>query len=1211
MGAGGPLRFALFGPVRAWRGAEQLDLGAARCRAVLAVLLLHANRPVRRESLIEAVWGESVPAYAVNQVQKYVSGLRRVLEPRRGARSSSGILNWTDGGYVLEVEPDALDLTSFELRVARGRDAQARGEAMPAAAELHEALALWDGPALANVSSPFLDAERDRLAELRVAVLEERIKADLDLGRHGKLVPELSRLVAEFPLRESFAALLMLALYRSGRQGDALATYHDVRRSLREQLGVDPGSEVREMHERILASCSSLSLREDPAEPAPGGASASTTTAPPSVSATALTADDMMGVRQLPMDISEFVGRDGPLRELWALAGGSDAAPRDGDGHGDRGARIAVIEGMAGVGKTRLAVHASHQFLARDRFPDGQLWADLKGFAPDGRPVDPARALEDFLRLLGVPGERVPESVEARAALYRDRLSGRRALIVLDNAADEEQVRHLLPGSASCLLLVTSRRVLSGLDGAHTIPLGPLSPDEAVTLLHRVAGREPDESRPGAALRVAESSGRLPIAVALAGRRLRTRPAWSMEELAGRLEHGEERLAQFTVGRRAVDATFHLSYQALSPGQQRAFRLLSVHPGEDCTPDSAAALLGTGRGQAEELLESLLDEHLMQQHVLGRYRFHDLLRLYAHGRARAEVGAERRTEAVLGLVRWYCDTAERARRRLEPWWEPLPSADGEGEDAPGGDSDGDSAPRHLADDADSAVTWLEQERANLLAAGREAARRGWHDHTWRLASAAHSLLGLRSYGTDSLDGLELGLAAARGAGDRTKEAWSLHDLGLVRDSLGLHEEAKAQHRAALALFEEADDRHGVAEAFHGLGRSSFCLGQYDESAEQQGRALALFEEIGHRRGQASALRGLGLVNWFLHRRYSDSPQDRTALVLFEEIGDRHGQAYEVTSLAMAHWFFGNYAECARQHHRALALFEGTGDRRGQAMALNGLGTADWHLGRLERARDHHQAALTVFREICDRRGEAVALQRLGYVNWAVGRYGTGEEQLRQTLAICEETGNRSTESWTHASLGYLCLRLKRYGQAEEHLRQALVLSRELHDGHPETSALIGLALVRLDEGRPLACEEGGREALALARSIGNPHNEAWALIAVGLGCCYGGRPEEAADWHWKAAAVARRTGDPFTESMALTGIGSAYTRLGRHGEAGRHLRTALDTRRRIGDRHGEADTLAELADLQEATGDAEASYATRGSSMAILAELGVPTGAQR
>ncbi|MFE0170784.1 BTAD domain-containing putative transcriptional regulator [Streptomyces sp. NPDC059002] len=1165
----GVLRFSLLGPVRAWRGAHELELGAPRQRSVAAALLLRAGRGIPRGHLVQAVWGEQAPAYAVNQLQKYVSALRRTLEPGRQARTPAGILTWSDSGYTIEVEPDAVDLTDFERGVGRGRAARARGETAQAAAELHRALGLWRGPALANVSSGLLDAERDRLEELRAAALEERVQADLDLGRHRALVPELSRLTADFPLREGFTALLMLALYRSGRQSDALSVYRRMRHDLREALGADPGGELQELHGRILAAEPSLDVPPAPA---------------PLTKAVDVPPSPAQDLHQLPMDLPEFIGRESELTALREAVG--ERGTEDGAG----GVAVVAIEGMAGAGKTRLAVHAAHRFVAAGRFTDVQLWADLLGFAADRAPADPAQVLEDFLRLLGVPGPDIPERLEARAALYRARLAGRRALVVLDDAADEEQVRHLLPGDASCLVLVTSRRVLTGLDGALPVRLGGLAPDEAAALVRRAAGREGDgDGSDELPLRVAELCGHLPLAVALAGRRLRTRPAWSMADLAERLESGEERLRRLSVGKRAVDAAFGLSYRSLSPGARRAFRLLVLHPGDDCTPDAAAALLGTDRATAEDVLEALLDEHLLEQHTAGRYRYHALLRLYARERLLAGESEEQRTAAVLRLVRWYCGTAEAVRHHLDPARRQHAHH---------------RAPQQLPTHAAGALGWLTQERGGLLAISNEAARRSWHAEAARLAAAAHSFLGLHAYGTDSLTGLRLGLTAAREARDHGREARLLCDLGLVYDAIGRHPEAEEQLRSALARFEELGDTHGAAEALCGLGHTSGARGRYQESRERHGRALSLFRETGDRHGEARATAGLGLANWFVHdTRTEAAAQHRTALTMLRETGDRRREAQELAHRGLAHWFYGNYPQCARDHRRALALFEEADDRRGQAMAHHGIGLADWHMGRPVEAGEHHQYALATFRDLCDRRGEALTLQRLGYVHWCMGRYEEGERELRQALTLCAATGNRGTEAWAHTSLGHLYQRLRRNGDADSHLHEGLALARAIGDRHPESSALLGLALVRLNQGELDACEEGARQALALSREIGNPHGEAWAMIGRGLALCFGGRHEAGIEWHRRAAAVALRIGEPHTEAMALNGIGYGCTQLGRHAEAEQRLRAALASRRRILDRHGEAETLTDLAALLHRTGRPAAARTDAGRSQSIRAHI--------
>ncbi|MFG2530504.1 BTAD domain-containing putative transcriptional regulator [Streptomyces sp. NPDC048516] len=1189
--AGQSLRFEVLGPVRAWAGDRQLDLGSPRRSAVAAVLLLHANQVVARERLIQAVWGEPAPAYAVNQLQKYISGLRQALHPGRQPRTRSETVRWSDGGYVLSVPPGGLDLETFTALVAQGRIARAEGDPERFAARLHEALALWRGPVLANVSSLYLDGERERLTEWHTTVTEERIEADLELGRHAEVIAELTALVAEFPLRERLRARRMLALYRCGRQAEALAVYEETRRLLRDDLGVDPGSEIQKLHARILRSDPSLTPRARPvqrlqrtAPPQPPPAEADTTT----------------GLRQLPMDIRGFVGRAAELRQLQhSLCG--PAAGAEGDA---RAVRLAVIEGMAGVGKTRLAVHAAHRFVAEGHFGDMQLWADLKGFSSSRPPADPADVLEDFLRLLGVPGSRIPPGAEARAALYRDRLAGKRALVVLDDAVDEDHVRLLLPGNPSCALLLTSRRVLSGLDGAHTVRMGVLSPEEALTLIARVSGRPAEEPASGAARRVVELSGRLPLALALAARRLRTRPAWKVEELAERLENDTGRLQQFSVGTRTVNTAFELSYRSLPAELRRAFRLLALHPGDDVTPCSAGALLGVACAEAERQLESLLDEYLLQQHSSGRYCYHDLLRLYAAGLARTEDdGAEWRT-AVRRLVNWYCRAAGAARHALEPWRP-------RGEDGTGTDSAAEPAaadhaalPAALVHSA-SAADWLEQERANLLAVSREAAAAEWHHSTWRLATTAHSFLAQHSYGTDSREGLRLGFEAARRLSDPVKQAEILRDLGRMYDGLGRHQDSAAQHHAALALSQEEGDAAGAAEAHAGLGRTSYALGRYPQSAEHHRRALTLFEKTGNRHGQARSRGGLAVAHWFLPGNLHESAkQHRWAAALFKVTGDSRGEAHEASNLGLAHWLFGNYTQCARYHGLALALFRQNGDLRGQAIARHGLGLAAWHLGRPEVARDHHRYALGVFRELSDRRGEAIALHRLGCVAWSAGAYRQGEDLLRQALALGTSISNRQTEAWTLTSLGFLCRRLHRTEEGRGHLHKALDVAREIGDRHCESDALVGLALTSLTTGQPDHCTETAQQALTHVRQLGHPHGEALAMITLGLASSARRQPHEGAQWHRRALHLARATAEPFTESTALTGLGHACTELGHHHQAEQLLDTALTIRQRITDRHGQADTLMVLADLLQATGRSRAARSSRERARSILLDIG-------
>ncbi|NRQ40467.1 transcriptional regulator, partial [Nonomuraea sp. NN258] len=607
--SGPALRFEVLGPLRAWREERELPLGSLQQRTVLGVLLLLAGRPAGRERLIDAIWGDAAPVYALNLLQKHVSALRRALEPERSARSPSSLLSWSEAGYLLNVPAGALDLHVFDRLVTRAR---AAGDPRAAAADLREALRLWRGPVCEGLSSPLLDAERDRLGEHRVDVLEERIHAELSLGGDDPAGPgpgdpagtvaELRLLVTRHPLRERLRALLMRALYQSGRQGEALAAFHEAREYLLGELGIEPGPQLRRVHEQIL--------RGDP------------------VPSAAVVTDRAMPVpAQLPYGLLDFAGRHAELDRL------DELCPDEGPGGGPaRAVVISAIGGMAGVGKTTLAVHWAHR--VRDRFPGGQLYVNLRGYDPGGSAMDPAEAIRGFLDAFGVPPERVPIGLEGQAALYRSLLAGRRVLIILDNAENAEQVRPLLPGSPGCLVLVTSRDQLSGLvvaEGAQPLSVGLLTPDEARQLLARRLSQGRVRAESGAVDEIIELCGRLPLALAIVAARAATNPGFPLALLAGELRAAKGRLDPFHSTDRSTDmrSVFSWSLQRLSGAAQRLFRLLGLHPGPRISAYAAASLAGTPVTEARAALTELARANLVTEPAPGRFTCHDLLRAYA------------------------------------------------------------------------------------------------------------------------------------------------------------------------------------------------------------------------------------------------------------------------------------------------------------------------------------------------------------------------------------------------------------------------------------------------------------------------------------------------------------------------------------------------------------------------------------------------------
>ncbi|MGW1732965.1 BTAD domain-containing putative transcriptional regulator, partial [Streptomyces sp. NPDC001999] len=579
------LRFAVLGPVRAWRGGEPLASGSPQQRALLTALLLRDGRTATAAELIDAIWGEEPPSQALAAVRTYASRLRKILDP--------ATLISNAGGYAIRTRPEALDLTAAQELAADAEKARAGGDRARARDLLNEALALWDGEPLASVPGPYAENQRTRLEEWRLQLTETRLDLDLELGCHAEAVSELTALTAAHPLRERLRELLMVALYRSGRQAEALAVYADTRRLLADELGVDPRPELSQLQQRILRADEELAHSADEAAPAPAA----------------------VRPAQLPATVPDFTGRASFVRELGnrlATAEGSVMA-------------VSALAGIGGVGKTTLAVHVAHQ--ARPHFPDGQLYVDLQGAG--ARAAEPETVLGAFLRALGTADSAIPDSLDERAALYRSTLDGRRILVLLDNAHDAAQIRPLLPGTAGCAALVTSRVRMVDLAGAHLVDLDVMSPEEALQLFTRIVGEERVNSEREAALDVVAACGFLPLAIRIAASRLAARRTWTVSVLAAKLADERRRLDELQAGDLAVKATFELGYGQLEPAQARAFRLLGLADGPDISLAAAAALLNLEVHAAEDLLESLVDTSLLESAAPGRYRYHDLVRLYA------------------------------------------------------------------------------------------------------------------------------------------------------------------------------------------------------------------------------------------------------------------------------------------------------------------------------------------------------------------------------------------------------------------------------------------------------------------------------------------------------------------------------------------------------------------------------------------------------
>jgi DNA-binding SARP family transcriptional activator len=890
------VEFLLLGSLAVRRTGTQLELGGPRQRAVLTMLLLHANTAVSVAQLTDAVW-DSPPVSPESNLRTYVAGLRKVLGDRLITRPGHG--------YQLVVEPGELDLDDFDRLVRHGEEAFADGDAEAAAEFFAQALARWRGVPTAELNAgPLLRAEFTRLQERRLTAVERYAKAALELGRFDDVIDRLRRESALHPLREELWAQLMTALDRSGRRGEALEAYAAARKHVVEQVGVEPGARLRQLQQVILENRA----------PSPAALSAH---------------------RQLPMDIAEFTGRESELRRL------CEPGPRT-------TVVISAIEGMAGVGKTKLAVRAAHQLV--QRYPDVQLWADLHGFDADELPADPSAVLESFLRLLGVPGGQIPESLEARAALYRDRLADKRALVLLDNAAGEDQVVPLLPGSATCMVLITSRRTLLRLDGVKSLLLDVFTPGEAVALLARIAGSDRVGADHEAAVRVAELCGHLPIAVALAAKRLARRPQWTVRDLVAQLERGGG------LGARGV---FDLSYQALPDNQRRLFRLLGLHPGEDVTAESAAALAGLTAYETEDLLETLLDEHLLQQHTPGRYGLHDLLRAYAVEQLMAAEPPPARDLARRRVMDWYVHTSWHNVQQLNPVRRlEVPTADPV------------VHPRTFAD-RDAALLWCDTERANLVAAVRDAAEHGLPEHSWTLAQCLWDFFNLRKHWADWIDTHSVALAAARSVGDRGAEGRMLITLGIGLREIRRHEEAIECYQQALAIFRAIGDRSRQLPTFNNLGIAYMSQGRIEDGLSCYEQAAEIARELGDVHSEAVLVNNIGLVHADAGRFGVALERYLRGLELRQQIEDPYSEAILLNNIGEVFRGLLDFPAAVSYVERALETFRAIGDLYGQAEALDNLGLALDGLGDRRGAEKCWLESVTLFEELGEPRADEI------------------------------------------------------------------------------------------------------------------------------------------------------------------------------------------------------------------------------------------------
>ncbi|MBE1576375.1 BTAD domain-containing putative transcriptional regulator [Amycolatopsis roodepoortensis] len=960
------VRIQVLGSLRVWLAGTEIELGPPGRRAVLGLLVLAGGEAMSKQELVDALWGGRPPRSAVNVLQTHVKHLRRLLEPDRPARSGSEILPHAGGGYAVRWDAVEIDLPHVRGLVTEANDALRDGETGRAAALFGEALRWWRGRPLADIPSLATHPKVLALQAERRALLARYGDAMLAIGAADEVLAELAEAAADQPLDEPAQARLIRAYHGAGQRATAFRLYQEVRQRLVEELGVEPGPELAAAHAALL---------ED-GEPLP--APRSTARVP----------------RQLPAEPSGFTGRAAELSILDQLV------PRTGSSGG--AVALVAVTGPAGAGKTALAVHWGHR--VKDRFPDGQFYANLRGHSA-GAPATALEVLTRFLAALDVPAERLPADTETASALYRTLMTDRKALVVLDNAVDVDQVRPLLPAGPGCLVLVTARDRMAGLvalHGARRLTLGMLEPGEALDLLARVLGPEWVRAEREAAAEVAGLCAYLPLALRIAAANL---AEGGIEDYVIALRKGNLLGALTVPGDEqiAVRTAFDLSYAALPAETRRLFRLLSLVPGNDIGVEAVEIL--TGEERAGPMLDTLASAHLVEQHAPGRYHFHDLLRRYAADRLRespAETGSARRR-----LHEWYLRGADQAAKIVYPHMFRMPLSVPDG-----------PVP---AAAKENAAEWLETELGNLVAVVEDAPG----PVAWLLADS------LRGYFWLSSRQVEWRAAAG----------------------------------AALAAAEEDGDLRARVSARFSLADLGFRQGRYREAVRHHTGALMLARRAGWVEAQAAVLGNLGCVYWQSGRLPAAAVRFSRGLELSRRAGSPAGEAVALGNLGLVHWEMGDLAGAAGHYVRALRRYRGIGSRYGEAINLSNLGQVQHARGRVSEAAGLLAKALALHREAGNRAGEAETLGRLASVYCDLGRLTDALDHAREGLRLARETGEPRGEGEALVALAGVHQRVGHRQDAVRRYRQALALLRESGDRYPEIDALIGLATATGDLGQ--------------------------------------------------------------------------------------------------------------------------------------------------
>lgn len=1035
-GADVGIEFKILGPPELWVGRENIAV-SPRLWSVLVGLLVVPAVPVPPDILIERLWGEEPPLRANATIRSYIWRIDQILSR---VQSDSPQVSRRAHGYSLEIDPQTVDLHRFRS-LKRMADALAEsGEIRRAAELLREAAAISRGQAFAGLSGDWIARQRGIIEEEQRAAALRRIDLELMLGRHAELLAELGELAEEHPLDEDIAAHRMIALFRTGRQADALRAYRETYARLDDE-GIEPSSELTRLQERILRHDTELAItpayRRAGHEPQPA---------------------------TLPPDADDFTGRAAQVLALTELAAAQERPT------------LWIVEGMGGIGKTALAVHAGHQ--VAHRYPDAQLYLDFQAHDPHQEPLSPSDALCELLTALCGPAARIPAALDARAEMWRAELACRRAVLIFDDVTGPEQVRPLLPVAGGSLVIVTSRRRHAGWGVARILTLPVLSAEDAAALFVRIAGRAAaDEPEPVA--EISRLCGCLPLAIRLAAGRIRSGAAASLSELLDELgESAEDRETQTEVGR-GIRSAFELSYRRLTVDEQRFFCFLGVSPCLPATAHSAAMLTGTTVAEARAALTVLAGHHLLEETFPGRFGCHDLIRGFAVARF-ADRGSEReKREGVRRLADYYLRAvtyaSEVRHRRLSEARED------------------DSSEMPFADAPAAAAAWLESEWVNALRVAEQCAR---HEFKRRCADIVHA-------------------------------------LGEFLGTSGHWEDALDAHLMALQACRDLDNLPGVARSALDLSLTSLQTGRSEAALQHAIEAKNAFRRFGDRLGRAAALDRIGIVHCNAARFRDALAHYREALEIFQEAGDLSGTAKVLCHTGVALWYLGRLKEEMGYLNRALNTYQEIGDLRGQAITINNIGNTQYYRGYHRDAMHSYQASHDIFREIGGRQNLAIADHNMGRVQQYKGNYASAIAIYRDVLATYRSLGDLQHQAYALADIGDVCMSTERFDEALAHYENAASAATKTSDRYEYAEAIRGTAEAHYRSGRLDVALENYEKAARLAGEIESLYLRAKALTGIAEIVLHTRGPDAARIYWREAQDIFAQIGVPEAGAVAV------------------------------------------------------------------------------